>query len=240
MIGKLDSSGAADQLSFDVTSLLRFNEDHTASVINYSFTQGDRATFEGVEHIRFAVLFCDNYRIDTFSNGGGRFEETRLKTTYAGAFADMPTGDIIPRIFVGSESLADFLRAHPGKVFVPVERSQHGIKANIEVLHANVVNFNLKLYNWRVRWHCDNGLDCGAARQWHDDVFGYLVLYPPVCYQDIISDYYAVNRIDDNLYLLAGGSSDTVSVKTRYLLSDSNRYSVHTHYHYSTASGCLS
>lgn len=45
MIGKLDSSGAADQLSFDVTSLLRFNEDHTASVINYSFTQGDRATF---------------------------------------------------------------------------------------------------------------------------------------------------------------------------------------------------
>lgn len=45
MVGKLDASGASDQISFDVTSLLRFNEDHTSSIVNYSFTKGDRATF---------------------------------------------------------------------------------------------------------------------------------------------------------------------------------------------------
>jgi len=46
MVGKISTEGATpDQVVFDVTSLLKFNEDHKSSVVNYSFTKGDRASF---------------------------------------------------------------------------------------------------------------------------------------------------------------------------------------------------
>lgn len=114
MVGKYVTGGASDQVVFDVTSLYRFNEDHKNSVVNYSLTEGDRAT----------LLFYDDINPKYFDGSTDQLKERdALVTSFE---ADEDGGNVTYKLSIQKGNLDTAMLAGKNiliEVYTPKKQS---------------------------------------------------------------------------------------------------------------------